>query len=190
MHDRPLSWACQIRHGSTTKLRPLRLPSPSVLSRRLDGLPVAAFLRALQQHLRDRQQRGLLAFLDGKALPVSGVSKDKDAGFGRGAGCKAKGYKLHTWWANRVLPEAWEVTALNESETKVAEQMLRQTPGVGYVLGDGNDDANAVFDAAGESGYQLLTPMPAANAGKGHHYQSRYRLGCIERMRSDFGKTL
>jgi hypothetical protein len=88
------------------------------------------------------------------------------------------------------MPEAWEVTALHEAETKVAEQMLRQTPGVGYVLGDGNDDANAVFDAAGKSGYQLLTAMPAAHAGKGHPYQSPYRLGCIERMRSDFGKTL
>jgi hypothetical protein len=190
LHDRPVSWACQARHWSTTKLRPMRLPSRSVLSRRLDKLPVGALLHALEQYLRDRQQRGLLAFLDGKPLPVSGVSKDKDAGFGRGAGCKAKGYKLHTFWANRVLPEAWDVTALNEAETKVAERLLRQAPGGGYVLGDGNYDANAVFDAAGESGYQLLTPMPATNAGKGHHYQSPYRLGCIERMRSDFGTTL
>jgi hypothetical protein len=190
LHDRPLSWACQARHWSTTKLRPIRLPSRSVLYRRLDGLAVGAFLHTLEQYLRDHQQRSLLAFLDGKPLPVSGVSKDKDASFGRGAGCKAKGYKLHTFWANRVLPEAWDVTALNEAETKVAERLLRQAPGAGYVLGDGNYDANAVFDVAGESGYQLLTPMPAANAGKGHHYQSPYRLGCIERMRSDFGKTL
>jgi hypothetical protein len=190
LHDRPISWACQARHWSTTKLRPMRLPCRAVLCRRLDRLPVGALLHALEQHLRDHQQRGLLAFLDGKPLPVSGVSKDKDAGFGRGAGCKAKGYKLHTFWANRVLPEAWDVTALNASETKVAESLLRQTPGVGYVLGDGNYDANGVFDAAGASGYQLLTPMPDRNAGQGHHYQSPYRLGCIERMRGEFGKTL
>lgn len=63
-------------------------------------------------------------------------------------------------------------------------------PGAGYVLGDGNYDANAVFDAAGESSYQLLTPMPEANAGKGHHDQSPYRLGCIERRRGELGKTL
>jgi len=190
LHDRTLFWACQPRHWSTTKLRPLRLPSPAVLYRRIDGLAVAALLHALEQYLRAHQQQGLLAFLDGKPLPVSGVSKDKDAGFGRGAGCKAKGYKLHTLWADRVLPEAWEVTALNEAETKVAEDLLRQAPGVGYVLGDGNYDANAVFDAAGESGYQLLTPMPHAHAGQGHHYQSPYRLRCIERMRGAFGKTL
>ena len=57
------------------------------------------------------------------------------------------------------------------------------------MLGDGNDDANGVFDAAGNGGYPLLTPMPDANAGQGHHYQSPYRLGGIQRMRGDFGKT-
>jgi hypothetical protein len=151
---------------------------------------VGVFLHALEQYLRDHQQQGLLAFLDGKPLPIGGHSKDKDAGFGRGAGCQAKGYKLHTFWANRVLPEAWELTPLNEAETKVAERLLRQAPRVGYVLGDGNYDANAVFDAAAESGYQLLTAMPESNAGKGHHYQSPYRLRCLERMRGEFGKTL
>jgi hypothetical protein len=190
LHDRPLSWACQARHWSTTKLRPLRLPSRFVLYRRSDGLAVGAFLHALEQYLRAHQQQGLLAFLDGKPLPIGGNSKDSDAGFGRGAGCKAKGYKLHTFWSNRVLPEAWEVTPLNEAETKVAERLLHQAAGVGYVLGDSNYDANAVFDAAGESGYQLLTPMPDGNAGKGHHYQSPYRLRCIERMRREFGKRL
>ena len=63
--------------------RPNSALCESVLSRRLDGLAVAALLRALEQYLRDHQQRGLLAFLDGKPLTVSGVSQDKDAGFGR-----------------------------------------------------------------------------------------------------------
>ena len=27
-HDRPVSWACQRRHWSTTTLKPRRLPSP------------------------------------------------------------------------------------------------------------------------------------------------------------------
>jgi hypothetical protein len=115
-------------------------------------VPVGAFLHPLEPYLRHHQQQGLLTFLDGKPLPIGGVSKDKDAGFGRGAGGKAQGYKWHTFWSNRVLPEAWDVTALNEAETKVAERLLRPTPGVGYVLGDGNYDANAVFDAAGASG--------------------------------------
>ena len=57
------------------------------------------------------------------------------------------------------------------------------------MLGDGNYDANAVFDAAGNSGYQLWTAMPDPKAGQGPPYQSRDRLGCIERMRGEFGKT-
>ena len=40
LHDRPVSWACQRRHGSTTTLRPWTLPSASTLSRRLDGVAV------------------------------------------------------------------------------------------------------------------------------------------------------
>jgi hypothetical protein len=131
LHDRPMSWACQRRHWSTTKLQPLRLPSHSTLSRRLDGLAVGALLRAVEQRLRDRQEVGLLALLDGKPLLVSGVSKDPDAKRGHGAGGMGKGYKLHTLWANRALPEAWEVTPLNAAETTVAQRLLPQAPGAG-----------------------------------------------------------
>ena len=38
LHDRPVCWACQRRHWSTTTLKPPRLPSPSTLSRRLDAV--------------------------------------------------------------------------------------------------------------------------------------------------------
>jgi len=190
LHDRPMSWACQRRHWSTTKLQPLRLPSHSTLSRRLDGLAVGALLRAVEQRLRDRQEVGLLALLDGKPLLVSGVSKDPDAKRGHGAGGMGKGYKLHTLWANRSLPEAWEVTPLNVAETAVAQRLLPQAPGAGYVLADGNYDASVVFDAAAASGRQLVTPMPKPNAGKGHHYQSPHRKRCIELLRGDFGRSL
>ena len=37
LHDRPVSWACQRRHWSTTTLRPGRLPSPATVSRRAAG---------------------------------------------------------------------------------------------------------------------------------------------------------
>ena len=190
LHDRPLAWACCPKNWSTTKLRPPRLPHRSTLGRRLDGLAVGAFLRQLEQGLRDRGQRGLLAFLDGKPLPVSGVSKDPDAAWGRGAGGKAKGYKLHALWADRALPEAWEVTPLNESEQAAARRLLRQAPGAGYLLADGNYDASPLFDAAAAAGYQLVVPLPCPNAGKGHHYQSPRRLRCLELVRGDFGRDL
>jgi hypothetical protein len=41
----------------------------------------------------------------------------------------------------------------------VAQRLLPQAPGAGYVLADGNYDASTVFDAAA-SGRQLVTPMP------------------------------
>src|SRR5687768_260147 len=54
LHDRPVSWACQRRHWSTTTLRPGgRLPSPATLSRRIDSTGVALLWRALEQRLRD-----------------------------------------------------------------------------------------------------------------------------------------
>src|SRR5690349_23262583 len=78
LHDRPVAWACQRRHWSTTKLRPGRLPHRTTVGRRIDGLATGAFLRELERRLRQQQKLGLLAVLDGKALLVSGVSKDPD----------------------------------------------------------------------------------------------------------------
>jgi hypothetical protein len=190
LHDRPVSWACQPRHWSTTKLRPARLPHRTTVGRRVDGPAVAAFLREVERRLRNREQVGLLAVLDGKPLLVSGVSKDRDAKWGRAAGGKGKGYKLHTLWANRALPEAWEVTPLNEAESTVACRLLPQAAGAGYVLADGNYDASPVFDAAAANGYQLVTPMRDPNAGKGHRYQSPHRKRCIDLVRGDFGRSL
>ena len=52
LHDRPIAWACQPRHWSTTTLRPPRLPSPATLSRRVDGVGVGLFWAALERRLR------------------------------------------------------------------------------------------------------------------------------------------
>jgi hypothetical protein len=191
LHDRPLSWACQRRHWSTTTLRPPRLPSPATLSRRLDRLVVGAFLRALEQRLRDRLPARLLSLLDGKPLPVGGCSKDREAKYGRAAGGKAKGYKLPTLWSDgRALPEAWEVTPLSRAESQVALGLYGQVSGGGYTLADGNYDSSPLFDQARAQGYQLVVPMTDPNAGQGHHYQSPARLRCIELIRGEFGRGL
>ena len=84
LHDRPVSWACQRRHWSTTLLKPRRLPSPSTMSRRSDRVALGLLWRALEQRLRDSGQPALVAFVDGKPLPSGGDSKDPDAHFGRG----------------------------------------------------------------------------------------------------------
>lgn len=189
LHDRTIEWACQPRHWSTTTLKPARLPSPSTLSRRLYSVGVGLFLRALEQRLRDRGEPQLVALLDGKPLPVSRVSKDPDAKVGRGAGGMAKGYKLHTIWAGRPMPEAWDVTPLNVHETKVASQLLGQLEHGGYLLADGNYDSGPLADAAQRRGYQLVTPLPD-NAGQGHRPQSAARLRNRDLLAGDFGKEL
>lgn len=195
LHDRPAEWACDPRNWGTTRLRPWRLPSPSTLSRRAYGVGVGLLWRALEERLRGRQEPALLTFLDGKPLPVGGYSKDPDAAYGRGAGTMDKGYKLHTVWANRATPEAWEVTSLKVGETTAAGELFSQLQGGGYLLADGNYDSSKLFDLAASAGYQLVVPVGHANAGKGHHYQSPHRQRSIDMMRQDrgiseFGRTL
>ena len=191
LHDRPISWACQRRHWSTTTLRPARLPSPATLSRRVDGVGVGLFWAALERRIRRQGTPALLAFVDGKPLPIGGNGKDPDARFGRGAGCIAKGYKLHAVWSTRPVPETWELTPLNANEKAVAARLSGQLQYGGYLLADGNFDASYVYDAAFARGYQLVAPFRKADKpGSGKHYQSPHRLRSIQIMRSDFGKAL
>jgi hypothetical protein len=190
LHDRPLSWACQPRHWSTTRLRPVQLPSPATLSRRLYTVGTGLFLHALEQRLRDSGEPRLVAFLDGKPLPVGGASEDPEAKRGRGASGMAKGYKLHTVWSNRPMPEAWEVTPLNVHELVVAERLLEHVSGGGYLLADGNYDSSPLADRAYARGYPLVAPLPKSNAGKGHRYQSPHRLRNRDLLAGEFGKAL
>jgi hypothetical protein len=180
LHDRPVSWACRDANWKTTRLRPARLPSAATMSRRIDSVGIGLLWRAIEQRLRERsaQWPALIAFLDGKPLPVGGASKD------RGAGMMAKGYKLHGVWAKRALPETWEITSMNTSEITVATRLLPQLHSGGYLLADGNYDANNLFDQAWGCGYQLLTPAPDAGTGRGHRYHSSHRWRSIHLMRS------
>jgi hypothetical protein len=190
LHDRPIAWACDRRHWAPTRLRPVALPDPSTVSRRTRRAAFGCFLNWLTDRLRGHGLPGLAVSLDGKPLLVGGCSKDPDARYGRAAGHLGKGYKLHAAWAGRPLPEAWEVTPLNEHETKVAARLFGQLRGGGYALADGNYDATALFDEAGAAGYQLVATQHDTNPGKGHHYQSPYRLRCIDLLAGAFGKGL
>jgi hypothetical protein len=157
LHERPVGWACDGRHWEATALRPPRLPSPSVMSRRAYRVGTGLLWHALGQRLRAcaEEYPALIALLDGKPLPVGGCTKDKGAAYGRGAGTMAKGYKLHTIWSNRPLPEQWEVTPLKVGETTAADELLlrqrRSGSGGGYLPADGNYDSSELFDD-GEAG--------------------------------------
>jgi len=154
LHDRPVAWACQQANWGTTHLRPPRIPSQPTLSRRVAQVGTGLLWRAVEVRLRQLSGStvALLAILDGKPLPVGGASTDHDASWGRGASGKAKGYKLHTLWSNRALPEAWEVTTLKASEQVVAQRLVRQAAGGGYVLVDGNYEGSPLFDDAARAG--------------------------------------
>jgi hypothetical protein len=191
LHDRPVSWACDPRHWSTTQLRPATIPSERTMSRRADSVATGVCWRALGQRLREGDHPALRAFLDGKPLPVGGNSKDPDARWGRGAGGLAKGYKLHAVWSGGVLPEAWEVTPLNVGEKEVADRLIGHLHYGGYLLADGEYDASYLYDRAFAQGYQLVAPFrKAKNPGCGKHYQSPHRLRSIALLHQPFGRAL
>src|SRR4051812_8607434 len=129
LHDRPRSWACDPANWRTTTLRPARLPSGSALSRGLRRLPTLVLMRMLAERLRGTGDPSLIHVIDGKPLLVGGASTDAEARCGRGAGMRAKGYKLHAIWAGRPFPEAYRVEPLNVNECKVAEQMIPDLTG-------------------------------------------------------------
>jgi Transposase DDE domain len=191
LHDRPQGWACDPTHWSHTALRPLGLPSPATLSRRLRSVAVGVLMRQLAHTLRGLVPPRLLAILDGKPLPVGGASHDPEAKNGHGAGTIARGYKLHAIWGHRPMPEAFAIEPLNIPETKAAERLLPELAGgAGYLLGDGVYDANPVYEAAGRAGSQLIAPREDRAAGLGHRWQSPFRLRSIALLAGAFGQGL
>jgi len=144
-----------------------------------------------EQRLRATGRPALLAFVDGKPLPVGGNSKDPDAHWGRGVGGLAKGYKLHAVWSTGVLPETWEVAPLNVAEKEVAHRLMGQLYSGGYLLADGEYDASSLYDRAFVQGYQLVASYrKAKKPGSGKHYQSPHRLHSIELLHEAFGRKL
>lgn len=191
VHDRPMNWAVDPRNWPA-ELRPRRLPSQSQLSRRMRKPKIVAFMIEVENLFQSLI--GVAGFwiarIDGKGVVVSLVTKDADATYGRTGGGKAKGYKLHAVWSGGPLPIAWALAPLNVSEKTIARLLIPTLPGEGYLLGDPEYDANHLFDAAHEAGYQLLTPKRQKHRGLGHRPQSPFRLRSIELMKTPFGKAL
>ena len=91
LHDRPVSRACRPEHWPDD-LRPAVPPTPSTMTRRMRSEAFNAFMRRAHRRLRGRFSRGWIHLVDSKPLPIAGHGTDPDAGYGRGAGGKAKGY--------------------------------------------------------------------------------------------------
>jgi len=132
----------------------------------------------------------LIKTIDGKPLAVSGVTKDIDAGYGRGAGGMQKGYKFFAVWGSGPLPLAWALGSMNKSEKTMARELIPTLPGGGYLLGDPEYDSNPLHELAQQQGHQLLTPKRQKHRGVGHRKQSLSRLRSIELMKQAFGKSV
>ena len=95
LHDRAMSWACDVQNWPTDLDRPLI--SQSRLSRRLRTVGVMQLIERLLSAASDLfGAPPLVKTLDSKPLTVGAYSKDHDAAKGRLAdGVFGKGYRLH-----------------------------------------------------------------------------------------------
>lgn len=193
IHDRPTSWAADPRKWPDD-LRPAWLPCQSTLSRRLRRPTTVALMTVVEEHLLALVvvRSCLVRIIDGKPMPVSGASKDRDAGYGRGAGGHQKGYKIHAVWGAEPMPIAWALAPMNTSEKTMARHLIPTLPGTGYLLGDSQYDANPLYDLAAEAGFQLVAHKieDRGRGGLGHRLQSAGRLRSMEILTSEFGRTL
>jgi len=181
IHDRPVLWACSHEHWPPWHRRKA-LPSSATMSRRLRTRSVQTLLNALEQQVVAPQQPGLFWMIDGKPLPISGCSKDRQAGYGRAAKCMAKGYKIHTIVGSNGAIASWRVAPMNKDERVMAERLLRTAPIQGYVVGDSNYDSNKVHQVcAARTQLQLVTRRRyGPNRGTGHRKQTAGRLRSIQ----------
>lgn len=193
VHDRPTNWAADPREWPDD-LRPTLLPPESTLYRRLRQPEAVELMTTVEQHLTALLALGqyLVQIIDGKALAVSAVSKDPDTGYGRGAGARQKGYKLHAVWGGGPMPLAWGLAPMNTSEKHMAALLIPALPGGGYLLGDAQYDANYLYDAAADAGFQLVAKKTSGRGrgGLGHRRQSPGRLRSIELLTTKFGRAL
>jgi hypothetical protein len=197
IHDRPTRWALCPAHWPPHLRRGLRLPSGGTLSKRLRRATVVALLDALAQRVIAPKEPGLFWIIDGKPLPIGGCSKDRQAGYGRAAGGKAKGYKLHVLAGSDGVIADWRVAPMNKDERVLALRLVRCAPPevLGYVAADANYDSNELHRACDERGdLQLVTPRRyGPGKGTGHRTQAAGRLRSIaltEAPRPDFGAQL
>jgi hypothetical protein len=187
IHDRSTSWACKPRHWPLC-FRPKVLPSPATMSRRLRHPSVCKLLNALEQRVFAAQQSGLFWMIDGKPLPIGGCSKDRQAGYGRAANCKAKGYKIHAIVGSEGAIAAWRLAPMNKDERVMAERLLRTAPIQGYVVGDSNYDSNKLHQVCDQRGnLQLVTRRRyGSKHGTGHRKQTAGRLRSMQLTENPF----
>jgi hypothetical protein len=190
IHDRPVSWACQLQSWPAELAR-RGLPSQSTMSRRLRSAPVQRLLALMEDHFKAELPRDGPKFIDAKPLVVSGVTKDPQASSGYAIGGYAKGYKLYAIWGGGCVPYAREVHPINRSEKQVARRLIAQLTGQGTIVGDSAYDATPLYNLAAAAGHQLVAYRHSRRSGGfGHRRQSPHRLRGLAMLGSDEGRRL
>lgn len=192
LHDRPVLWATRLRNWPQPN-RPKQLPDQSTMSRRLRDDETTLFITKLACRVAGPSPLVLIKAIDGKPLVIPKHSTDPDAGYGRGVGGQAKGYKLHAIIGNSAMPLAWSVQPLDVSESSQAHQLIPQLKGEGYILADSNYDSSKLHDTAKDHGHQMLAPRRQPGTELGHRQHSPHRLRAVhllEQAPSRFGATL
>jgi hypothetical protein len=195
LHGRPVSSAINPLHYNRL-FRPRKLPSISQLNRRVARPCFQRLLQAVHERLcrsRDDDTPAAPAaalYVDGKPLPVSVVSGDRDARWGH---C-GKGYKLHAVVTDRLKIPMFCVLPMNRHEMPVARVMLDQMPiepGT-LVMADGNYDAHDLHKQVHAQGGWLITRPRKGGARKRHgrgHAVTRRQMGPARRALIDLWET-
>jgi len=190
-NDKPVYWACKPQNYRGVR-QPKSLPDQSCMSRRLRCTQTHSFIHSVIQRLTGTDRCWLVKAIDGKPLPVSKITSDPDATFGRGAGGMDKGYKLHAICSVFNEPIAWEVHPINVSEKVVAKTLINQLEDEGYLLADSNYDTKKLHRAATNHGHQLIASRRKPGTSLWHNRQPCSRLRSIALLEdgSEFGINL
>lgn len=161
-HDRPRCFAAR-RENFSSLFRPRRLPSYSQFCRRLRSPRVLAMIDHIHTRLATSPGPVGVAYIDGKALPISETSKDPDARSGRGQGKFSRGYKIHTVGMEDGRIRLFTIRPMNEAEPRIAREVLfpQLPPGL-LVIGDGNYDSKFLYAIAKQRGSKFFAPPKQA----------------------------
>lgn len=165
------------------------------MSRRLRSRSVVALLKQVEERVIAPKNPNYYWMIDGKSMVIGGCSKDRQAGYGRAASGKAKGYKLHVIRGIDGSMAAWRIAPMNKDERVMGERMLKTAPVQGYILADGNYDSNKLHAICDQRGnMQLLSPRRYGKGkGLGHRKHTMGRLrskAILEAPYPEFGEGL
>lgn len=190
LHERPISWACQRRNWPIWSRRIAR-PTSATMSRRLRTVTVQQLLVQVEGQIRQLQRPSVYRWIDAKPLPIGGSSQDRQAGFGRAAGCMAKGYKLYAIADPNQGFVAWQIRPMQQKESRVAQELVSALSNEGYLVGDSAYDSTPLYEAAATRSIQLIAPRHCRRSGGlGHRRQSPARLRAMQLLQEPMGREL